>query len=62
MTLEDHARAIEAAIKSAAEEGYELDNGAGTPLFAIELNKVVGGEFIVAPEFSVKIYAPYSYY
>ncbi|MEU1254804.1 hypothetical protein ABZ445_16140 [Streptomyces chartreusis] len=62
MTLEEHARAIEAAIQAAADAGYELDNGYGTPLFNVELNKVVDGEFIVAPEYAVRINAPYSYY
>ncbi|MER6485725.1 hypothetical protein ABT264_19480 [Streptomyces virginiae] len=37
MTLEEHARAIEAAIKAAADEGYELDNGA-CELPRLELN------------------------
>jgi hypothetical protein len=37
MTLEEHARAIEAAIQAAAEDGYYLDDGDGaTP--ALDLN------------------------
>lgn len=62
MTLEEHARAIEAAIQAAADDGYELDDSYGVPLFRMELSKVVDGEFIIAPESPVKIHAPYSYY
>jgi hypothetical protein len=29
MTLEEHAHAIEAAIKAAAEDGFTLDDGDG---------------------------------
>ncbi|MEU1037677.1 hypothetical protein [Streptomyces sp. NPDC005907] len=45
MTLEEHARAIEAAIQAAAEEGHELDNTYGVPIYKMELNTVVDGEF-----------------
>jgi hypothetical protein len=45
MTLEEHARAIEAAIQAAAEEGFELDNTHGVPISKMDLNHVVGGEF-----------------
>ncbi|MCY0926237.1 hypothetical protein OTB20_08460 [Streptomyces sp. H27-H1] len=37
MTLEEHARAIEAAIQAAADDGFELDNGYGD-LPRLELN------------------------
>lgn len=62
MTLEEHARAIEAAIQAAADEGYELDNGNGNPLFHVELNKVEGGEIVVSPEIPQPISVPYSFY
>lgn len=45
MTLEEHARAIEAAIQAAADEGHELDNTYGVPIYKMELNTVVEGEF-----------------
>lgn len=62
MTLEEHARAIEAAIQAAAEDGYELDNGCGNPLFNVELNKIEGGEIVVSPEVPRPIVVPYSFY
>ncbi|MFJ6720511.1 hypothetical protein [Streptomyces sp. NPDC091259] len=37
MTLEEHARAIEAAIQAAVDDGFELDNGYGD-LPRLELN------------------------
>jgi hypothetical protein len=40
MTLEEHAAAIEAAIESAADEGFHLDDGIGNPLRRMELNQV----------------------
>lgn len=40
MTLEEHARAIEAAIQAAADEGFHLDNGNGMPLAKVDLNAV----------------------
>lgn len=46
MTLEEHARVIEAAIKAAAEEGFELDNTYGVPISTMDLNHVVDGEFM----------------
>ncbi|MFF9525380.1 hypothetical protein ACF1DV_25875 [Streptomyces achromogenes] len=39
-TLEDHARAIGAAIKAAAEDGFYLDLGDGCAVIALELNDV----------------------
>lgn len=45
MTLEEHARAIEAAIQAAADDGHELDNTYGVPIYKMELNTVVDGEF-----------------
>ncbi|MYS58695.1 MULTISPECIES: hypothetical protein [Streptomycetaceae] len=43
MTLEEHARAIEAAIKAAYADGYELDNGDCSPIHAMDLNTVNDG-------------------
>ncbi|MGW1547505.1 hypothetical protein [Streptomyces sp. NPDC002346] len=40
MTLEEHARAIEAAIQAAADDGFHLDNGHGTPPAHLDLNEV----------------------
>jgi hypothetical protein len=40
MTLEEHAAAIDAAIKSAADGGFHLDDGSGNPLRRVELNEV----------------------
>ncbi|WP_328967942.1 hypothetical protein [Streptomyces sp. NBC_00239] len=40
MTLEEHARAIEAAIQAAADDGFHLDNGNGTAPARLELNEV----------------------
>lgn len=40
MTLEEHARAIEAAIKAAAIDGYFLDNGDVSPPGRLDLNSV----------------------
>ncbi|WP_406161013.1 hypothetical protein [Streptomyces canus] len=40
MTLEEHARAIEAAIQAAAEDGFYLDNGSGIPPGRLDLNSV----------------------
>jgi hypothetical protein len=62
MTLEEHARAIESAIKAAADDGYELDNGCGTPLLHVELNRIEGGVIVVAPEIPQPISVPYSFY
>ncbi|WP_051809737.1 hypothetical protein [Streptomyces sp. NRRL S-378] len=44
MTLEEHARAIEAAIQAAADDGYELDNGSGSPIYRMDLNEVCDGD------------------
>lgn len=38
MTLEEHARAIEAAIHAAAEDGFYLDNGESKGVRTLELN------------------------
>jgi hypothetical protein len=59
MTLEEHARAIEAAIKAAADDGFELDNTHGDPV-RMELNRVTDGILCVVPS-AVKIYAPTTY-
>lgn len=59
MTLEEHARAIEAAIQAAADDGYELDNGDGFRAW-LELNKVVDGEFDMS-EPAVSIATPLTY-
>ncbi|MFJ6237958.1 hypothetical protein ACIQH0_28210 [Streptomyces griseus] len=40
MTLEQHAAAIEAAIKAAADEGLFLDDGFGRGTQSLELNDV----------------------
>ncbi|MFF3140405.1 hypothetical protein ACFVRU_01400 [Streptomyces sp. NPDC057927] len=40
MTLDEHARAIEAAIKAAADEGFHLDDGNRNPLHKVELNQL----------------------
>ncbi|MEV5319146.1 hypothetical protein AB0K92_16075 [Streptomyces sp. NPDC052687] len=40
MTLEEHARAIEAAIKAAADDGFYLDVGDGCALPALDLNQL----------------------
>jgi hypothetical protein len=42
MTLEDHARAIEAAIQAAAEDGFYLDDGQSKGVRNLELNRVDG--------------------
>ena len=44
MTLEEHARAIEAAIRAAADDGCHLDNGEGEPLRTVELTRYDGVE------------------
>jgi hypothetical protein len=43
VNLQQHAKAITAAIQAAHDEGYELDNGEGMPLVELDLNKVEGG-------------------
>lgn len=40
MTLEEHARAIEEAIQSAADDGFYLDSGNGSAPARLELNEV----------------------
>ncbi|MFD7776642.1 hypothetical protein [Streptomyces sp. NPDC059753] len=40
MTLEEHARAIEAAVQAAADEGFHLDDGQGIPPGRLDLNSV----------------------
>lgn len=47
MTLEEHARAIEAAIKAAAEDGLWLSDSVCDPVHDLELNKSVPGCGIV---------------
>jgi hypothetical protein len=42
VTLEEHARAIEAAIQAAAEDGYFIDNAQGLTPGRLDLNKVDG--------------------
>ncbi|MEU1074314.1 MULTISPECIES: hypothetical protein [unclassified Streptomyces] len=49
MTLEEHARAIEAALQAAADDGYELDNGDGWSLPTVELNEIREGDFVGEP-------------
>ncbi|MET9959311.1 hypothetical protein ABZ128_09515 [Streptomyces sp. NPDC006326] len=49
MTLEEHARAIEAAIQAAADDGFELDDGSGGELYCVELNVVQNGQFVGDP-------------
>jgi hypothetical protein len=44
MTLEEHARAIEAAIQAAHRDGFHLDDGEGEPVYALELNAIERGE------------------
>jgi hypothetical protein len=43
VNLQQHAKAITAAIQAAHDEGYELDNGEGMPLVELDLNKVENG-------------------
>ncbi|MFF1684489.1 MULTISPECIES: hypothetical protein [unclassified Streptomyces] len=59
MTLDEHARAIEAVIQAAAEDGFELDNTHGDPV-RMELNRVTDGILCVVPA-AVKIHAPTTY-
>jgi hypothetical protein len=40
MTLEEHAAAIEAAINTAAADGFHLDDHAGAPPARLDLNSV----------------------
>lgn len=40
MTLEEHARAIEAAIQAAARDGVYLDDGHGTGVATLHVNKI----------------------
>jgi hypothetical protein len=40
VTLEEHARAIEAAVYAAADDGFYLDNGQGIPPGRLDLNSV----------------------
>lgn len=40
MTLEEHAKAIEAAVNAAREDGFYLDNGRGGPVGLVVLNDV----------------------
>lgn len=40
MTLEEHARAIEAAIQAAAKDGFYLDLGDACAVISLELNDV----------------------
>lgn len=44
MTLEEHARAIEAAIQAAHMDGFHLDDGDGEAVYALELNTIERGE------------------
>ncbi|MYR43085.1 hypothetical protein [Streptomyces sp. SID5910] len=50
MTLEEHARAIEAAIQSAARDGYYLDDGEGLAVTGLELNDVDDADRITSWE------------
>jgi hypothetical protein len=43
MTLEEHAAAIEAAIKAAHADGFDLDDGDDTPIRTLELNQYEPG-------------------
>ncbi|QJS09080.1 hypothetical protein HKX69_05715 [Streptomyces argyrophyllae] len=43
MTLEAHAEIISAAIRAAYEDGYELDDGDGGPIYVLELNEIDNG-------------------
>ncbi|MFD8595390.1 hypothetical protein ACFV1L_10350 [Kitasatospora sp. NPDC059646] len=49
MTIEEHAKAIQAAIDAAAADGFELDNGCCEPLYRVELNRIVDGDFVGDP-------------
>lgn len=60
MTLEEHAAAIEAAIKAAADDGYELDNGAGDPVY-LELNRITSDRILTGVPTPVPIAAPTTY-
>lgn len=46
MNLHDHAAAITAAIQAAHDDGFELDNGDGEPIPAMDLNSVDGDQVI----------------
>ncbi|MGW6855818.1 hypothetical protein [Streptomyces xanthophaeus] len=59
MTLEEHARAIEAAIQAAADDGFELDDGNGCRLHTVELNHVTAG--VLSGAGCVEITVPCSY-
>ncbi|MFG3176611.1 hypothetical protein ACGFZC_16320 [[Kitasatospora] papulosa] len=43
MTLQEHAQAIGDAIRAAHNDGFELDNGDGSPIPGMDLNSVVAG-------------------
>ncbi|MFJ9694926.1 hypothetical protein [Kitasatospora sp. NPDC101183] len=45
MTLVEHARAIEAAIRAAHADGFELDDGSSNPIRRLELNEVGNGTY-----------------
>ncbi|MFF9653056.1 hypothetical protein [Streptomyces sp. NPDC014622] len=45
MNLQEHAKAIEAAIMAAHRDGYELDNGDAVPIHEMGLNSVEDGWF-----------------
>ncbi|MFE0326312.1 hypothetical protein ACFW08_05785 [Streptomyces sp. NPDC058960] len=60
MTIEEHARTIEAAIQAAAADGFELDDTHGNPVH-LELNRVtVDGVLCVTPP-PVRVRAPATY-
>ncbi|WP_327712395.1 hypothetical protein OG912_32245 [Streptomyces sp. NBC_00464] len=60
MNLGEHAAAIEAAIKAAADDGYELDNGQGDPVH-MELNRVTADRILCCVPAPVPISAPTTY-
>ncbi|MGW5773084.1 hypothetical protein ACWEVY_28525 [Streptomyces longwoodensis] len=41
--MHEHAQKIAAAIQAAWDEGFELDNGEGDPIRALDLNEVTDG-------------------
>ncbi|MFJ8699439.1 hypothetical protein [Streptomyces ardesiacus] len=45
MTLHEHAKAIQDAIQAAYEDGFELDNGDGDPIYEMDLNDWNGSDW-----------------
>jgi hypothetical protein len=60
VTLEEHARAIEAAIQAAAADGFELDDTAGNPV-RMELNRVTADGVLCVTPTPVRVRAPATY-